>query len=51
MAGFNKVVSTYDEALAGLTDNMTIIIGGFGLCGIPDRQIELKKERIYCVLK
>jgi len=36
MGGFNKVVTTYDEALDGLTDNMTIMIGGFGLCGIPE---------------
>ena len=36
MSGFNKVVSSYDEALQGLTDNMTVMIGGFGLCGIPE---------------
>ena len=44
MAGFNKVVNTYDEALAGLTDGMTIIAGGFGLCGIPEGLIaQIKK--------
>ncbi len=36
MAGFNKVVNTYEEAMAGLTDGMTVIAGGFGLCGIPE---------------
>jgi len=36
MSGFNKVVSSYQEAMAGLTDDMTIIAGGFGLCGIPE---------------
>ncbi|MET1253902.1 CoA transferase subunit A [Aliikangiella maris] len=36
MAGFNKVVQTYQEAMAGLTDSMTVIAGGFGLCGIPE---------------
>ena len=36
MAGFDKVVTTYDEALAGLRDGMTVIAGGFGLCGIPE---------------
>lgn len=36
MAGFNKVVESYDAAMAGLTDNMTVIAGGFGLCGIPE---------------
>ena len=25
MAGFNKVVTSYEEALAGLTDGMTVI--------------------------
>jgi len=36
MAGFNKVVQSYDEAMAGLQDGMTVIAGGFGLCGIPE---------------
>lgn len=39
MAGFNKVVSTYDEALKGLTNNMFLMVGGFGLCGIPENLI------------
>lgn len=44
MSGFNKVVSSYDEALAGLQDGMTIIAGGFGLCGIPENLIaQIKK--------
>ncbi|PKH01937.1 succinyl-CoA--3-ketoacid-CoA transferase [Psychromonas sp. MB-3u-54] len=45
MAGFNKVVSSYQEAMAGLTDDMTIISGGFGLCGIPENLIaEIKRK-------
>ncbi|QSX31121.1 MULTISPECIES: CoA transferase subunit A [Shewanella] len=36
MAGLYKVVDSYDQALAGLTDDMTIMVGGFGLCGIPE---------------
>ncbi|QYJ76693.1 CoA transferase subunit A [Shewanella sp. FJAT-52076] len=36
MAGLYKVVDSYDQALAGLNDNMTIMVGGFGLCGIPE---------------
>lgn len=44
MSGFDKVVNTFDEALAGLADNMTIIAGGFGLCGIPEGCIaQIKK--------
>ena len=45
MAGFNKVVNSYEEALAGLEDNMTVISGGFGLCGIPENLIsEIKRK-------
>ncbi len=40
MSGFNKVVTTYDEALAGLQDDMTVMVGGFGLCGIPEGLIK-----------
>jgi len=40
MAGFNKVVNNYQEALAGLEDGMTVIAGGFGLCGIPENLIK-----------
>ncbi|PWK50049.1 CoA transferase subunit A [Pleionea mediterranea] len=36
MAGFDKVVETYEEAMAGLENGMTVIAGGFGLCGIPE---------------
>jgi 3-oxoacid CoA-transferase subunit A len=44
MAGFNKVVGSYADAVAGLTDNMTIIVGGFGLCGIPENLIAMIYE-------
>lgn len=44
MAGLDKRVATYAEALAGLTDNMTVLSGGFGLCGIPENLIaEIKR--------
>jgi 3-oxoacid CoA-transferase subunit A len=39
MAGFDKRVSGLDDALAGLQDGMTIVAGGFGLCGIPENLI------------
>jgi 3-oxoacid CoA-transferase subunit A len=35
----NKVVKDADEAIKGITDNMTIMLGGFGLCGIPENCI------------
>lgn len=40
MSGFNKVVKSYDEALNGLADNMLLMVGGFGLCGIPENLIK-----------
>jgi 3-oxoacid CoA-transferase subunit A len=40
----SKVYKNAAEALAGLLrDNMTIAIGGFGLCGIPEHCIEAIK--------
>lgn len=39
MAGLDKRVSSYEEALAGLTDDMTVLAGGFGICGIPENLI------------
>ncbi|MBU2968328.1 CoA transferase subunit A [Pseudoalteromonas sp. C2R02] len=45
MAGFDKVVSSYAEAMKGLKDGDTVIAGGFGLCGIPEGLIaEIKKQ-------
>ncbi|MAZ48059.1 MAG: succinyl-CoA--3-ketoacid-CoA transferase [Halobacteriovoraceae bacterium] len=40
MSGLDKVVTSYDEALNGLTDNMLLMVGGFGLCGIPEGLID-----------
>lgn len=47
MAGFDKVVSCYEEATAGLDNGMTLIAGGFGLCGIPENLIaQIKRMRV-----
>ena len=35
----NKVVSTADEAVKDIADNAVIMLGGFGLCGIPENSI------------
>lgn len=35
----NKVVNNVEEALAGIADGMTLMVGGFGLCGIPENSI------------
>jgi 3-oxoacid CoA-transferase subunit A len=41
----NKVVSGADEAVRDIDDNTTLMLGGFGLCGIPENCIQaiLKK--------
>lgn len=39
MAGFDKRVNSAQQALEGLRSGMTIISGGFGLCGIPENLI------------
>lgn len=35
-----KVVSGAEEAIQGIQDDMTVMFGGFGLCGIPEKAIE-----------
>ncbi len=35
----NKKVNNVHDALQGIKDGMTIMLGGFGLCGIPENSI------------
>lgn len=35
----NKVVKNATDAIRGIEDNMTLMFGGFGLCGIPENCI------------
>src|ERR1700733_2874949 len=35
----NKVVANADEAVRDISDGATIMVGGFGLCGIPENLI------------
>jgi len=35
----NKVINSPDEAIADLRDGMAVMLGGFGLCGIPENLI------------
>lgn len=48
-----KVFANAKEALAGVQDNMTYLVGGFGLCGIPENCIEALRDsgvkNITCV--
>lgn len=38
--GFNKVVANADEAVKDIFDGATIMLGGFGLSGIPENSIQ-----------
>ena len=42
----NKKVNSVQEALEGIENGMTLMLGGFGLCGIPENSIAelVKKE-------
>ena len=43
----NKVVANAHEALEGISDDMTLMVGGFGLCGIPENSIaELVNRKV-----
>lgn len=41
----NKMVGSMQEAIADIPDGATLIVGGFGLCGIPQHLIEALRER------
>jgi 3-oxoacid CoA-transferase subunit A len=48
-----KVVPSAREALKGVTDGMTLMLGGFGLCGIPENAIaelvRLQVKNLTCI--
>ena len=48
-----KVFANARDALNGVQDNMTYLVGGFGLCGIPENCIEALRDsgvkNIICV--
>jgi 3-oxoacid CoA-transferase subunit A len=49
----NKVVKNVEEALVGVQDGMTLMLGGFGLCGIPENSIgqlvKLGTKNLTCI--
>lgn len=49
----NKVVKDVEEALVGVEDGMTLMVGGFGLCGIPensiDQLVKMKVKNLTCI--
>ena len=40
----DKRVNSVREAISGIKDNMTLMLGGFGLCGIPENCIAALSE-------
>ncbi|HMX31967.1 MAG TPA: CoA transferase subunit A [Leptospiraceae bacterium] len=40
----NKTVTNAKEAIEGIADGMTLMVGGFGLCGIPEKSIQALLE-------
>lgn len=51
--GFNKVVANAEEAVKDIEDGAVIMLGGFGLCGIPENSIHalIKKgtKNLTCI--
>ncbi|MEQ8711779.1 MAG: CoA transferase subunit A [Cyclobacteriaceae bacterium] len=49
----NKVVKDAHEAIQDIRDDMTLMLGGFGLCGIPENCIsalvDLKVKGLTCI--
>lgn len=49
----NKKINSVQQAVEGVKDNMTLMLGGFGLCGIPENAIaELVKlgvKNLTCI--
>ena len=49
----NKVVKNVEEALKGIESGMTLMLGGFGLCGIPensiDQLVKMKVKNLTCI--
>ncbi len=49
----NKVVANVEEATKGIKDGMTLMLGGFGLCGIPENSIaqlvKMSVKNLTCI--
>ncbi len=41
----NKVITSVEEVAANIQDGATIIVGGFGLCGIPEKMILALRDK------
>ena len=49
----NKTVANVEQACNGIQDGMTLMLGGFGLCGIPENSIselvKLNVKELTCI--
>jgi 3-oxoacid CoA-transferase subunit A len=43
--GTGKVSASFAEAINGINDGATILVGGFGLCGIPEKAILALRDK------
>jgi 3-oxoadipate CoA-transferase alpha subunit len=41
----DRRVASYDDAIAGITDGMTIMVGGFGIAGVPFGLLAAVREK------
>ena len=43
----NKVFTSFEEAVQDIQNGSTLVVGGFGLCGIPEKAIQaLRKQDV-----
>ncbi len=45
MMGIGKVWNSFEEAIADIKDGDTLVVGGFGLCGIPEKAISALEQQ------
>ncbi|KZZ83056.1 CoA transferase subunit A [Bacillus sp. SJS] len=43
--GKGKILTSFEEAIEPIQDGATLIVGGFGLCGIPEKSILALQEK------
>jgi 3-oxoacid CoA-transferase subunit A len=41
----DKIIDSFTEAIQDIQDGATIIVGGFGLCGIPEKAILALRDK------
>mgnify|MGYP001274114009 CR=1 FL=1 len=41
----NKIMYSFSEAVSDIQDGASIVVGGFGLCGIPEKTIQALREK------